>query len=183
MKFKDFPPENAHRILAPRPTVIITTMSPLGEVNAAPFSFVMPVSIKPPVLAFASAPSHDTNKNIEETREFVVNLTPADILQEMWITGEKIPYGENELEKAGLTPLPSKIVSPPIIAESMANLECEVLQINEIGDHNLIIGKVVHSSIQENCIKDGLLDVEKVKPILHLGGTDFVVGDNLRKVK
>jgi flavin reductase (DIM6/NTAB) family NADH-FMN oxidoreductase RutF len=183
MKFEEFPPENAHRILAPRPTVIITTISPLGEVNAAPFSFIMPVSMKPPLLAFACAPSHDTNKNIEETREFVVNLTPADILQKMWITGEKIPYGENELEKAELTPLPSNVVTPPLISESMANLECKVQRINAMGDHNLIIGEVVHASIQGNCIKDGLLDVEKVKPILHLGGTDFVVGDHLRKVE
>ncbi len=183
MKFEDFPTNDAHRILAPRPTVIITTVNKQGQVNAAPFSFIMPVSMNPPLLAFASAPSHHTNKNIEETREFVVNLTPEDILQKMWITGDKIPYGENELEKAGLNGLPSKVVSPPIIQESRANLECKVLQINALGDHNLIIGEVVHASIQPNCIKDGLLDVEKVKPILHLGGTEFVVGDHLRKVE
>lgn len=183
MIFEDFPPENAHRILAPRPTVIITTVSPKGEVNAAPFSFVMPVSMEPPILAFASAPKHDTNLNIVENGEFVVNLTPASILKKMWITGEKLPYGENELEKAGLTSIPSKIVSPPRIAESMAHLECEVLRVNETGDHNLITALVVHASVQENCMKDGLLDVKSVKPILHLGGTDFVVADHLKRVE
>ncbi|MDP1553491.1 MAG: flavin reductase family protein [Methanobacteriaceae archaeon] len=183
MNFEDFPPENAHRILAPRPTVIITTVNKKGEINAAPFSFVMPVSMNPPILAFASAPSHDTNLNVEETKEFVVNLTPADILQKMWITGEKLPYGENELVKAGLNSIPSKIVLAPRIVESMAHLECKVLKIMEVGDHNLITAYVVHASIQENCLKNGLLDVEKVKPILHLGGTDFVVGNNLKKVE
>ncbi|MDO8869882.1 MAG: flavin reductase family protein [Methanobacteriaceae archaeon] len=183
MNFEDFPAENAHRILAPRPTVIITTVNSKGDINAAPFSFVMPVSMNPPIIAFASAPKHDTNLNINEIGEFVVNLTPDSILQKMWITGEKLPYGENELEKAGLTSIPSKIVSPPRIVESMAHLECEVLRVNTVGDHNLITAYVVHASVQENCMKDGLLDVEKVKPILHLGGTSFIIGDNLKKVE
>lgn len=183
MIFEDFPPENAHRILAPRPTVIITSINSKGEVNAAPFSFVMPVSMDPPIVAFASAPKHDTSRNILEKGEFVVNLTPSSILEKMWITGEKLPYGENELEKAGLTSIPSKIVSPPRIAESMAHLECEVIRVNETGDHNLITALVVHASVQENCMKDGLLDVKKVKPILHLGGTDFVIADHLKRVE
>lgn len=183
MNFEDFPPENAHRILAPRPTVIITTSGSDGEINAAPFSFVMPVSMNPPIVAFACAPSHDTNKNIEKTQEFVINIVPSEILSKMWITGEKLPYDENELEKAGLTGIPSKVVSPPRIAESVAQLECELLKVNETGDHNLITGYVIHASVKDHCIKDGLLDVEKVKPVLHLGGTNFVIGDHLRKVE
>ncbi len=183
MDFKDFPIEKANRILAPRPTVIITTINDEGKVNGAPFSFVMPVSMDPPIVAFASAPSHDTSKNIQLNSEFVINLTPAEIINEMWITGEKIPYGESELEKAGLTSLESRIVSPPRIKESMAHLECEVMEIKEVGDHILILGKVVHASVEENCMKEDLLDVEKVKPLLHLGGTSFGVGDHLRKVE
>jgi len=56
MDFEDFPVENAHRILTPRPTVIVTTVDEEGNINAAPFSFTMPVSINPPIVAFASAP-------------------------------------------------------------------------------------------------------------------------------
>ena len=66
--------EGAYRLLAPRPTIIVTTKSREGNVNAAPFSFTMPVSVKPPLIAFASVPTHHTFKNIEETGEFVVNI-------------------------------------------------------------------------------------------------------------
>lgn len=183
MEFIDFPIKDSYRILAPRPTVIITTVNKEGDINAAPFSFVMPISMDPPIIAFASMPEHHTSKNVEETEEFVVNLTSLNIIEKMWITGKNIPYGENELEKAGLEWIPSVKVSPPRIKESAGHLECELLRMNEIGDHNLYTGSVVHASIKEGSIKYGLLNVEEVKPILHVGGKKFVIGDNVKYIK
>lgn len=183
MVFEDLDTKKAYRLLAPRPTIIVTTINLGGDVNAAPFSFTMPVSMNPPLVAFASVPAHDTYKNITEIEEFVVNIPNEDILEKLWITGKKFPYGVNEIEKADLTQIPSKKVSPPKIEECVAHLECEVLWTKEAGDHNLIVGKVVHADIKKNAIKNGLLNVEKIKPVLHLGGVDFVIGDHLRKVK
>ncbi len=183
MVFEDLDTKKAYRLLAPRPTIIVTTINLGGDVNAAPFSFTMPVSMNPPLVAFASVPTHDTYKNIREIEEFVVNIPNEDILEKLWITGKKFPYGVNEIEKADLNQIPSKKVSPPKIEECVAHLECKVLWTQEAGDHNLIVGKVVHADIKKNAIKNGLLNVEKIKPVLHLGGVDFVIGDHLRKVK
>jgi len=183
MSFEEIGTENAYRILAPRPTIIVTTMNKKGEVNAAPFSFTMPVSMNPPLIAFASVTSHDTYKNIAETCEFVVNIPNEDILKELWVTGEKFPYGVNEIEKANLNSKPSKKVSPPGIEECVACIECKVHWIKNSGDHDIIVGEVLNVNLQENSLKDGLLDVEKIKPVLHLGGVNFVVGDHLKKVE
>ena len=60
--------EKFYKLLTPRPAVLVTTISPDGIPNAAPFSFVMPVSIEPPLIAFASDPTHDTVKNIFKTK-------------------------------------------------------------------------------------------------------------------
>lgn len=183
MEFENFPVENAHRILTPRPTVIVTTVDGDGNINAAPFSFTMPVSIDPPIVAFASAPNHHTAVNVEDTHEFVLNITPVDIIDEMWITARDLPAGENELEAAGLNWIPSEKVKPPRIVEAAAHLECELLRMCEVGDHNLIVGSVVNASVCSGCIRDGLLDVESVKPVLHVGGTVFVVGDHVRRIE
>ncbi|MBI5681418.1 MAG: flavin reductase family protein [Methanobacterium sp.] len=183
MDFEEIGTENAYRILAPRPTIIVTTINKKGEVNAAPFSFTMPVSMNPPLIAFASVTSHDTYKNIAEVDEFVVNIPNENILKELWITGEKFPYGINEIEKANLTPKSSKKVSPPGIDECVACIECKVHWIKKAGDHDIIVGEVLDVSIQSDSLKEGLLDVKKVKPILHLGGMNFVVGDHLKKVE
>ncbi len=183
MGFEEIGTENAYRILAPRPAIIVTTVNKKGEVNAAPFSFTMPVSMDPPLVAFASVTTHDTYKNIAEVDEFGVNIPNEDILKELWITGEKFPYGVNEMEKAGLTSKPSKKISPPGIEECIACIECKVHWIKNAGDHDIIVGEALNVSIQENSIKDGLLDVKKIKPVLHLGGVNFVVGDHLRTVE
>jgi flavin reductase (DIM6/NTAB) family NADH-FMN oxidoreductase RutF len=183
MVFENIDIENAYRILAPRPTIIVTTTNLKGEVNAAPFSFTMPVSMKPPLLAFASVPTHDTYRNILETEEFVVNIPHEDILEKIWITSEKFPYGINELDEAKLTPIPSKEISSPKIDECVAHMECKVKWIQEAGDHNIVVGEVLHLSVKKDSLKDGLLDVEKIKPVLHLGGVSFVVGDHLRTVR
>lgn len=179
MIFHDINPENAYRILAPRPTVIVTTVSSEGEVNAAPFSFTMPVSMNPPLIAFASVATHHTYQNLEETGEFVVNIPHQELLDKLWITSQKFPKKVNELEKADLNAIESITVKPPGIKECLAHLECEVDFLRECGDHQLVIGKVGRVRIQSHILKDGLLDVEKVKPLLHLGGVYFVIGDHL----
>ena len=175
--------EDAYRLLAPRPTIIITTQSREGHVNAAPFSFTMPVSIKPPLIAFASVPTHHTFKNIQETGEFVVNIPNEDILDQLWITGEKFAEDINEIEKAELTSIDSSNVTPPRIAECFAHMECRVHSIKDSGDHNIVIGEVVHADAAVNSIKDGLINVENIRPVLHLGGVNFVIGDHLTHVK
>jgi flavin reductase (DIM6/NTAB) family NADH-FMN oxidoreductase RutF len=182
MEFQKTGPETAYRLIAPRPTIIVTTKSKEGNINAAPFSFVMPVSIKPPLLAFASVPTHHTFKNIEETGEFVVNIPNEDILAKLWITGEKFPEDINEIEKAGLTQTDSSNVSAPKIEECIAHMECKVHWIKDSGDHKLIVGEIINADVAKDVLKDGLLDVEKIKPVLHLGGVNFVVGDHLRQV-
>ncbi|MGC9516384.1 MAG: flavin reductase family protein [Methanomicrobiales archaeon] len=183
MSFENVDNESAYRILAPRPTIIVTTINQKKEVNAAPFSFTMPVSMNPPLIAFASVTSHDTYRNISENEEFVVNIPGEDILEKLWITGEKFPYGVNEIEKAGLTQIPSDKIKPPKIKECSGHIECKVEWIKEAGDHSIVVGKVVNTDVHKNALKNGLLNVELVKPVLHLGGKDFVVGDHLRKVK
>jgi flavin reductase (DIM6/NTAB) family NADH-FMN oxidoreductase RutF len=46
-----------------------------------------------------------------------------------------------------------------------------------------VVGKVIKADIGPEALKDGLLDVERVKPLLHLGGVNFVLGDHLTKVE
>lgn len=183
MKFTNMDVENFYRVLAPRPTIIVTTISPDGKINAAPFSFTMPVSSNPPLIAVASSPNHHTYQNIEQTNEMVINIPSEDILPELWITSEKFPQGVNEIEKSGLTQMPSQKVAPPWIGECIAHMECRVERILECGDHNLVLGEVLKVAAREDAIKEGLLNVEKAKPILHLGGKDFVVGDHRRILK
>ena len=148
-------------LVTPRPIALVTTISPDGGVNAAPFSFFNVLGANPPIVAFAPGDRQDgtpkdSARNVRLTHEFVVNLVDEPIAAAMNLCAASLPYGENELISAGLHSLPSSVVKPPRIAEAPASLECTEWGTLQIGGNRVVIGVVkrVH-------IRDELFDVEK----------------------
>jgi len=165
-----------YRLLVPRPVVLVTTRDSQGNVNAAPFSFIMPVSVDPPLIAFAAAPKRHTLANIRETNEFVINIPSKDIVEKLWMCGKDFPKEVNEIEKAALTEKPSQMVMAPSIDECIAWIECMLEYDETIGDHVVIFGRVIGASVREELIKDeNYLDIAKRPPLMHVGGKQFSV--------
>ena len=141
-------------LVTPRPIALVTTLSPDGKVNAAPFSFFNVLGAQPPIVAFApgdrdnGAPK-DTAVNVRATHEFVVNLVDETIAEAMNQCAASLPYGENELVRAGLTAAPSSLVKPPRIAEAPANLECVEWGTLQIGENRVVIGVVKRLHLRE----------------------------------
>jgi flavin reductase (DIM6/NTAB) family NADH-FMN oxidoreductase RutF len=157
--------DRAYAILAslvtPRPIALVTTVSPDGKVNAAPFSFFNVLGAAPPILAFApgnrdDGTPKDTARNIRLTHEFVVNLVHEAIAEAMNKCAAALPYGENELIPAGLHATPSSVVKPPRILESPASLECKEWGTLQIGSNRVVIGLVKRVHLREE-----LFDAEK----------------------
>ena len=95
-------------IVAPRPIAFISTLSPTGVNNLAPFSFFNAVSANPPTLVvsigrYVDNKPKDTLFNIESTGEFVVNVVNSDIVEAMNLTAAEFPPDIDEFEIAGLT--------------------------------------------------------------------------------
>lgn len=148
-------------IVTPRPIAFVTTLSADGYVNAAPFSFFNLLGSDPPICAFApgdrdDGTPKDTALNVRSTHEFVVNLVDEAIAEAMNQCAATLPFGENELVRAGLHAAPSSVVKPPRIAESPASLECVEWGTLQIGGNRVIIGliKRVH-------LRDDLFDAAK----------------------
>lgn len=157
--------DRAYLILAslvtPRPIALVTSLSADGKVNAAPFSFFNLMGAEPPICAFApgdraDGTPKDTARNVRATHEFVVNLVDESIAEAMNQCAASLPYGENELNHAGLTAAPSTVIQPPRIAEAPVSLECVEWGTLHIGDNRMVIGiiKRIH-------LRDELFDVEK----------------------
>ena len=73
----------------------------------------------------------------------------------MTITAIDFDHGVDELAQAGLTTVPSVRVKPPRIAESPVALECELMQIVELGSSNgLVLGRVVAMHVRDDVIID-----------------------------
>jgi len=158
------PASDAYKLLVstvvPRPIALATTVGRAGRVNAAPFSFFNAVSSIPPVVVLGISPGDgykDTERNIRETGEFVVNLVDEAIAERMNICAVDFPSAIGELDKAGLTPVPSVGVRPLRIAESPVSFECQrITGLSLGGNSTLEIGRVVHIHI-----RDDLVDPER----------------------
>jgi flavin reductase (DIM6/NTAB) family NADH-FMN oxidoreductase RutF len=159
--------DRAYPILAslvtPRPIALVTTLSPDGKLNAAPFSFFNVLGAEPPIVAFApgdrdDGTPKDTARNIRLTHEFVVNLVDEAIAEPMNHCAASLPYGESELAHAGLTTTLSSVVKPPRIAEAPASLECTEWGTLQIGENRVIIGVVKRLHLREE-----LFDAEKLR--------------------
>jgi len=111
--------------------------------------------VDPPIIQFTSVGEKDSLRNIEATGEFVVNLAPAALIQEVNASGTNFSSDVSEFDAAGLTREPSAVVRPPRVKESPAVLECSLHQTLRIGDCVLVFGVVVHGSVSTGVQRKG----------------------------
>ncbi len=115
----------------------------------------------------------DSRANILETGQFVVNLVSEANAEAMNITAIEFDPSVNELEQAGLTPVPSVRVKPPRIAESPVAMECELMQIVDLGESGLVLGRVLAMHVHDDCVLDAAkhyIDTPKLKLIGRMHG-------------
>ncbi len=167
-------------IVAPRPIAWVTTVDSHGRVNLAPYSFFNVFGANPPVVVFSPSVKRDgspkdTLRNVEETGEFVVNGSTEAVAEALNLTSLELPHGESEAERAGLTLVPSEMVRPPRVAESLTHLECKLHQVvsigHDVGAANLVIGEVVLIHVDDSILDDrGRIDPMRLRAISRLGG-------------
>jgi flavin reductase (DIM6/NTAB) family NADH-FMN oxidoreductase RutF len=173
-------------IVAPRPIGWISSQSPEGHVNLAPFSHFNIVSTAPPVILFScntpgDRAEKDTLANVRATGEFVFNLATFDLREAVNATSTPAAPEIDEFQIAKLDKAPSVNVKPPRVAASPANLECRLLRIVEIapeqpGDtsSNVVFGRVVGLHIRDEYLTAaGRFDTIKAQPLTRLGGIQY----------
>jgi flavin reductase (DIM6/NTAB) family NADH-FMN oxidoreductase RutF len=167
--------------VVPRPIGFISSLSPEGVANLAPFSFFNAVCGEPPMIMFCASNRHplkDTLRNVQATREFVVNIVSEEIAEAMNLTAGDYAPDISEFNVSGLTPVPSDIVRPPRVLESPVNMECRVHDIVKVSDKpmggSIVIGEVIRFHVRDSIIdKDMFIDPDKLKPVARLGGPSY----------
>jgi flavin reductase (DIM6/NTAB) family NADH-FMN oxidoreductase RutF len=179
------PHDPFNAIVGPRPIGWISTRSASGVNNLAPYSFFNAFNYVPPIIGFASIGYKDTLRNIEETGEFVWNLTTRALADAMNHSCAAVGPEVSEFDLAGLTPLASTVVAPPRVAESPVTLECKRTQVLQLQGADgaqaetwLVLGEVVAVHIDQSLLKDGVYDTAAAGHVLRGGGAAdyFTVG-------
>jgi len=154
----------------PRPIAWVSTLSAQGVPNLAPHSFFTVASAEPPVVQFTSVGTKDSLRNVRETGEFVVHLTPRSLTMAVNRTGADYPPEEDEFTGASLTTEPSRLVAPPRVADSPVALECVAAGEQSFGRSTVVFGRVVHLSVMRSVMADdGLPDPVLLDPVSRLG--------------
>lgn len=170
--------------IVPRPIAWVSTCSKDGVGNLAPFSFFNGVARRPAMLMFvisaaADGTPKDTERNLLEVPEFVVNIVSDELIDSMVQSAANYPYGLNELEKVGLSARPSHFVRPTRVAESKINMECRVSKTISFGDGSsgsstVIFGEILLFHISQDILDDrGRISAQQLRPVGRLGGADY----------
>jgi flavin reductase (DIM6/NTAB) family NADH-FMN oxidoreductase RutF len=167
----------------PRPIGWISTLNASGQPNLAPYSFFNAVGEDPPMVMFATTGSHDhgakdSASNIRATGEFVCNMATMDLREQVKISSLPLLPGDNEFVRAGLETEPSRIVKPPRVKGSPVHIECVLVTTIElprgVRDSNIMtVGRVVGVHIDDRVLKNGMVDVSRLRPLARLGYDRF----------
>jgi len=171
-------------VILPRPIAFVSTISPEGVPNLAPFSYFTAVCPKPPVICFCcgirgrDGSKKDTLRNVEATGEFVVNVVSEDFAAQMVQCSGDYPPDVSEFGVSGLTPIASDLVAPPRVKESRIHMECRLLQVvtvsTEPGGGSLVMGTVVRFHVDDTVTTEGRVDPAKLRPVGRMGGISYV---------
>jgi flavin reductase (DIM6/NTAB) family NADH-FMN oxidoreductase RutF len=175
-------------IIVPRPIALVSTVDAEGNANLAPFSFFAGVGSAPPTVLFCpalrpvgagnSGERKDTLRNVEQTREFVINVVSESIAPEANLTAAEVGPEVDEFQLSGLTPLPSEVVKAPRVAESPAQMECRLMQVIYTGDQPasgvVVLGEVVRFHVREDLFEDFRIDPAALDAVGRMAGNTWV---------
>jgi flavin reductase (DIM6/NTAB) family NADH-FMN oxidoreductase RutF len=178
-------------IIVPRPVALVSTVNRDGRANLAPFSFFSGVGANPPTVLFCPAlrkpiaqkdaaggeMRKDTLRNVEETEEFVVNVVSESIAAAANATSSEVSADVDEFVLSGLTPIASEAVRPPRVAESLAQMECRLMQViytgRAPGAGVIVLGEVVRFHVQESLFEDFRIDPGGLNAVGRMAGNTW----------
>ncbi|KAF9872447.1 flavin reductase fmn-binding protein [Colletotrichum karsti] len=189
--------------VVPRAIGWISTTSPKGVHNLAPYSQFTNVTFDPPMVMFsanqtfessdtsATGTRKDTVNNIEATGVFCWQLCTYALRESVNITAEAIGPEEDEFERAGLEKTWSRGLKTPVpmVAASPVRFECEYVQTvrlpgkGPMGTVDVVFGRVVGVHVDEGVLTGGKIDVRKTNPIARLGYFEYgVINDSFEMI-
>lgn len=180
---KSLDAEEAYRLLSsvvvPRPIAWITSVSPEGVVNLAPFSCFTFVSNRPPLIGVTigrkGTRRKDTGANIHATQEFVINIGDSAQMEQIHLSSTEHPPGVSEVDLLGLRTAPSIAIRCPRLADAPVAMECRLHRVVEFGvlGSEFIVGEIVQFHFRDGLYRDGKVETAELRPVCRLGGPNY----------
>ena len=166
-------------MLYPLPAVMVSCQSD-GKPKIITVAWAGTVCTNPPMLSISVRPERYSYHILEESREFVVNLTTEQLVRATDFCGVRSGRDVDKFKEMNLTPLPSREISAPGIAESPVNIECKVREIMPLGSHTMFLADVVNVTVDDAYLNaNGKFDLNASGLVTYSHGEYFLLGKKL----
>ena len=167
-------------MLYPLPAVLVSVADKAGNSNLITIAWTGTVCSAPPMVSISVKPERYSYHMIEETGEFVINLTTEKLSFAADYCGVKSGKDVDKWEKTHLTPIPGDVVKVPMVKESPVNLECKVIEKKELGSHHMFLAEVVAVHVDEKYMdKKGKFHLNDAKPLVYSHGRYLSTGKEI----
>ncbi|MBW1708609.1 MAG: flavin reductase family protein [Deltaproteobacteria bacterium] len=136
---------------------------------------------QPPMVAVAINKQRYTLKGIEVKKAFSINIPSTELVKKVDYCG--IYSGKRKDKSRMFKVFYGAIETAPLIEECPVNLECELKHILELGSHNLIVGEIIETHVNNDCLTDKTVDIKKIDPLIYIPGTQNYhrLGDDIAR--
>lgn len=165
-------------ILCASSTVLVGSMVD-GKADFVTVGAVGIAANNPPAISIALQPQRYSLKGIRQNMVFSVNIPSADLVNETDYCGLASGARIDKAADCQFTLFYGALKNAPFIEQCPINHACEVVQILNLGSHELIVGRIVESHISEDCLTGGSPDPAKINPIIFTGMGYSTVGERI----
>lgn len=169
-------------MLNPVPAVMVSVTDKEGKSNIITVAWAGTVCTNPPMVSISVRPSRYSYQILEETGEFVINLTNESLVKACDYCGVVSGRDVNKFAKTGLTPIPMEHVHAMGIDESPVNMECKITEKRELGSHTMFIAEVVGVTVDDRYMDEtGKFHINESGLVMYSHGEYFALGKKLGK--
>jgi len=154
--------------------VVLVTSSYAESSNIITIGWSSPIGFSPPLIAIVVGHGHYSHHLIENSREFAINIPDISLLEEVRMCGASTGRETDKFLDARFNELRPISIKAPLIKECFAHIECQVYRSFSMEDHTIFCGSIAAVLAEQDILsKDGIIDLEKRQPILHLGHNKY----------
>ncbi len=169
-------------MLNPVPAVMVSVTDKEGKSNIITVAWAGTVCTNPPMVSISVRPSRYSYQILEETGEFVINLTNESLVKACDYCGVVSGRDVDKFAKTGLTPIPMEHVHAMGIDESPVNMECKITEKRELGSHTMFIAEVVGVTVDDQYMDEtGKFHINVSGLVMYSHGEYFALGKKLGK--
>jgi flavin reductase (DIM6/NTAB) family NADH-FMN oxidoreductase RutF len=174
MRKRALPLAKVYSLLEPGPVVLLTTVHK-ERPNVMSMSWHTPLEFEPPLVACVVSDRNHTFGLLRQSRECVINIPTVELAKKVVACGNTSGESTDKFPAFHLTPRTAKRVSPPLIDECYASLECRVVDTRMVPKYGLFAMEVVAAWVAPT--------VKNPRTLHHRGNGHFMVAGETIKLR